>query len=160
MLKLLVAGPESSGTKQVAYVLKTCGAEVTHRSYPHGGGPRPDVFWWPADQYIADSDAIVFVSRDLYATCQSQIQVGHVDTVEKALANIRTAHFRIADQAFRYSKPIYYVTLESLQNPGAVEGLCLLLGLEYNYMHEPVADPNAKYYGGSYFSDHRPVEDR
>src|SRR5687768_16719457 len=124
-MKILVCGPESSGTKVTAYILQKCGAEITHRSYPHA-------FEWPGDAVVADHDAMVFVSRDMYATVMSQLENDHVRSVETAVSNIRTAHLRATDQAFRLNKPIYYVTIESLQNPRAIEGLCLMLGLEYN----------------------------
>lgn len=135
----------------VTRILREAGGQVIHRAFPHGGSKagRPDSAVWP-DLRTESIDAAVVTSRDLRSTVRSQLACCHVDTEERALANIRRAYRDIFAQL---TVPFWPVTYESLWRPEAVADLCGWLGLDFTRVQTSVQDANAKWYGGPEFTD-------
>ncbi len=159
-MRIYVAGPESSGTKLVAQLLKESGADVVHRSYPYGGD-RPDNPSWPDGNDMHDCDAVVCCVREPYATACSQTEVGHTPNHSTALVHMHYALCKIYNQASARNKPVYHITYESLVlNNNSIGALAEMLKLDPGKIVTVVQDANIKYYNGVEFRDQRPLEER
>lgn len=153
MKKVLVTGPESSGTKLVAQLMTMAGADVLHFT-PRG--LRGDVFLDGVD-----FDAVVVVVRDGYATEQSMVQNSHAKDLQEAKYMLFDAMQQIYGALEHTEVECHQITYESvLLNNGAVQRLAEVLGLMPDFTYDKIRDANAKYFGGEYFEDRRSLPDR
>lgn len=159
-MKVLITGPESSGTKLVASLLRGAGAEVTHSSpnYRREQGKFP--------HKASDYDAVIIVIRNWYAQNHSMVDAGHTSNLSRAR---RLVYQGLSDILYGLSygaeaTGVYLITLESLiYEPDSLRQLLRQLGLKETSSaggHE-IGNPNSKYYNlGSYFRDDRPLHER
>lgn len=158
--RVLVTGPESAGTKLTSHLLTLAGAEVKHYTPRHRTADKPfltgEGFDW-----------VVLVIRNSWANAQSMVDNGHAydnagreGDLELAYELIPEAIFYTLLYLLDLSK-VYVITYESLVHErGALMRMCEHLGLKTNFAHGPIGDGNAKYYGGEYFRDTTPLEER
>lgn len=136
-MKILVAGPESSGTRLLARLVANLGVEVLHKSMPHG----PD---WP-DVNALDCDRAVFILRDWHATLESQKNAGHLNywPLHDPEDRLRTSIAKM----FVFEKPYVLVTYEGLvKRPVAtLYWIADWLGVPRQPLPEDVFDGNDKW---------------
>ena len=125
----LVLGPESSGTRLMTRILIAGGCTgddghaqrwdaklpegvspiVWRRSVPHGG------YWPDVERCIAALKVrgyqvtVVVTMRDWWAVIRSQVAVGHVESEEQALTNLRNAYRLIFSGLLAH--PVDYVVV-------------------------------------------------
>lgn len=153
-MRILVTGPESSGTKMVAALLRQAGAKIVHSSpnYRYYSGE-------PAHR-SEGFDAVVLVMRDGYANVNSMIENGHAQAPGAARMMIVRGLLWILSNLREWEK-VHVTTYEALTTrPGALAALCRELGLPEEFEHDEIGDGNAKYYGGAFFRDDRELHDR
>jgi len=126
MKRVLVTGPEQSGTGVVATVLREAGADVLHRAVPHVHD------WWAWEIGEQEISRAVVVVRGLYA---------HTESVKERSGEYRAKlpHWtpllhraralEILAQLPHVWTPVW-VTYESLGEPAEVAYLCESLGLD------------------------------
>lgn len=141
-MKILVTGPESSGTRYVTALLKDGGANVLHRSQPEGET------WVDVAAMLDDFDAAVVVIRGRLAQVRSQQHRGIVSNDGDAFARRR--------RALRSLAPILgddrtvLVTHESLRYASERRHLLAAFGLDQGAADRvPWVDENLKHYGES-----------
>jgi hypothetical protein len=157
-MRVLVTGPESSGTRLVASMLVRAGASVEHHT------PRPCI---GKRAYLTDTyDAVVLVVRNGYATKHSMVKNHHAtdgrNEDDLCLAG-RMIPEALLDILMSLDNPekLYLLTYESVVHNDALYALCGDLGLSVDFECDPIGDANAKYFGsGPYFTDHRSLERR
>ncbi len=150
-MRVLVTGAESSGTKLVASLLRSAGGEVVHsspmyRAVHHDG---------------RGFDAVVLVVR--HGPCRDRSAVGNGHASDRVAARgLGVAGIgNILLNLTCGPSMMHICTYEALiHEPGALPALCRDLGLSAKFEHEEIGDANAKWYGGSYFSDDRPLQER
>jgi hypothetical protein len=161
-MRILVTGPESSGTKMVAAILIKAGADVVHDT------PR-----WCIDDQFQDGenyDYVVLVIRTGYCTARSMCDNQHAyDGSDSDNRRDLTLAYRMVPEALwsilhfiKDHTKVRVVTYEALvhETEGALGGLLDDLGLSKDFDFDPICDANAKYYGGKSFHDDRLLEDR
>ena len=163
---ILLGGPESSGNRLLLRFLVRNGFEdvsnsetgIDHilservvwlHSFPHGGN-------WPDVEKISTvlrnfgfSVVALIPIRDMWPTCQSQLSVPHVSSLEEAVHRIRIAHLKLFTEYHRLQIPYIPITYCSLLVHGwkvVVKSLELLhIKLDVVY-EEEIVDQNAKWY--------------
>lgn len=137
-MKVVVTGPESSGTSLVSRILRDAGAKVFHRSATY----RND---WPNLVTLADScGAMIVVYRDPIATMKSQQTQGL--TADEAWIKLRDGYCVIAWTLRLISVPVWCITYEQLVlDPNSIRPLLEWLGLNTDVAIEDVRNENAKY---------------
>jgi hypothetical protein len=150
--KILVTGPESSGTKYVAALLEYGGGEVLHRSQPNGYdwldlGRMLDEPSSGYDSPMPPMDWVIITIRGLMAHTQSMIR-RNIETSWETAESRRRAALGSLDRVLGDPR-VVVVTYESLAHQA--ERVCLLefLGLNTDAAGaEDVAyhDQNWKYY--------------
>lgn len=134
-MRVLVTGPESSGTTLTSRIFVQAGAEVVHRSatwnrrYP--------------DLRIAakECDAVIIVFRDPFATMQSQAWT------ERAYEKLQEGYECIFVALTYYSKPRFVITYEQLVlEPLSIVPILEVLGLDPTRITEEIRNENKKYY--------------
>lgn len=137
-MKVVVTGPESSGTSLVSRILHDAGAQVFHRSATY----RED---WPNLVQLADScDAMIVVYRDPIATMKSQQAQGLL--TDQARNKLRDGYYQISWAVRLVSVPIWCITYEQLVlDSNSIRPLLELLGLNADVHIEEVRNENAKY---------------
>lgn len=159
-MKVLCTGPESSGTKLVASLVRGAGAEVVHSSPSY----RRKQNKFP--HFAQDFDAVIIVIRNWYTQNHSMVDNGH--TTNHARAR-KLAFCGLSDILYGLSygdnpASVYLVTLESLiYEPESLRLLLKQLGLKENPKgcSGAIGNPNAKYYGREpYFRDSRDLHER
>lgn len=136
-MKVLVTGPEASGTRLLARLVTNLDVNVVHKSIPHG----PD---WP-DVNALDCSHAVFIVRDWHATLQSQEAIGHLkywpgyDPEERLRRSIISM--------FRFWGPWTYVTYEGLVARPVATMLWIAdwLGVPRQPLSEDIFDANDKW---------------
>lgn len=120
--RVLVCGPESSGTRTLARVVDAAPVVVWHRSIPHGGrrdhngniggGPAggPVQRWEPTDVEMQGITHVVAIVRDERATAMSAVRQLFSPSYTLALAARRRA-IRLIET--RYPRALW-VTYEAL----------------------------------------------
>lgn len=148
-MKVAVVGPESSGTRLMTRIMTEAGAEALHRSFPYGKKANGDRRWPEADVVEFGPDAVVWMSRDWWATAPSQIRAEHVEDIHEAWINIAEATYRVILLCKENDYPFYIVNYESLiQRPApVVRNITSTLGLKMPDI-EHIVDGNSKYLGG------------
>ncbi len=153
-MRILVTGPESSGTKMVASLLRQAGADVTHSSPKYRIEQGKDLYDG------SDFDATVLVIRNGYTNALSMVDNGHE-------SNVSMAEWQIADDIYEILESlnsffnVHVVTYEAIvHEPKAIEVLCKTLGLDHTKITDTIGDGNAKYYGGKFFRDQRELHKR
>ncbi len=155
-MRILVTGPESSGTKLVASLLRQAGADVTHSSPKYRIEQGKDLY----DGY--GFDATVLVIRNGYTNVLSMVDNGHE-------SNVSMAEWQIADDIYEILESlssffnVHVVTYEAIvHEPKAIEVLCETLGLDHTKITDTIGDGNSKWYreDGIGFSDRRELHER
>ena len=153
--RILVTGPESSGTKMVCALLRQAGAVVTHSS-PNYKSEQDST---PHD--IGDFDDVVLVVRNGFCNMKSMLDAGHAESEEEAAWMIGNGLKFILTTHDLWTDNLHVVTYESLvHEEEALLTLCKTLGLDASKIVDKVGDGNAKYYGGEYFRDQRDLHHR
>jgi hypothetical protein len=137
-MKVVVTGPESSGTSLVSRIVRDAGAQVFHRSATYDED-------WPSLVQLADScDAMIVVYRDPIATMKSQQAQGLI--TDQARRKLRDGYYQISWAVRLVSVPIWCITYEQLVlDPNSIRPLLDLMGLDSNIHIEEVSNENAKY---------------
>lgn len=154
-MRILVTGPESSGTKLTAQLLKAAGSEaveVVHYT------PRPR----RGDKFASglDFDWVVLVVRDTYSCARSMFQNYHAENPLQGEWMILEALYGILKHLAGHRR-VHIITYSSIiHKPGAIKALCRRLGLAEDFEMPQIGDGDAKYYGGVSFSDTTPLHDR
>ena len=153
-MKILVIGPESSGTRMLVGLLRQAGAsEVVHSSPMYRREQDEDPH--TGDEF----DAVVLVVRHGPCQLRSMVDNGHVDSESRA--RYETAWDIEDSTAFIQWHKLHIATYEALvHEPGALRLLCRDLGLNEEFDHDQIGDGNAKWYGGEWFRDDRPAHVR
>lgn len=147
--RILVTGPESSGTTLLSRIFEVAGADkVYHRSATYAGD-------YPAMRPLAnhECDAVIVIFRNPVVTMWSQnwaadpyrkLQQGYHE-IFRALADIDT--------------PIYVVSYEQIiWRPQSLQPLLHNLGLDPDATYEvEIRDENAKYFAGKRAKKGEPV---
>lgn len=137
MISVLVTGPEASGTRLLARLLST-GAEVTHRSMPHGGD------WW---NYEDIYDHVVVILRDEHVTALSAVKAGHVSSYDQGRTHRELAEAKLLKDISRYKIPIVVRYEELIENPQDIlDGLGEAIGTVFS-LSEDIYNGNAPYMG-------------
>jgi hypothetical protein len=137
-VKVLVTGPEQSGTGVVAQVLAEAGAEVVHRAIPH----VHDWFAWETDTY----DRAVVVIRGALAHVRSTLErSGELRRSSRSALQHRLRAIEVAGQLPHSLEPIW-VTYESLSEPAELQYLCESLRLNYHKIQTTIENRNARRY--------------
>lgn len=165
----VVCGGESTGTRLVTAILLAAGCTGTsehvqpydtnpptgeliawRRSLPHSG------HWPDLRKLITDLQArgyavtLCVTMRDWFVASASQVAVGHVQSEEAALANLRRAYVEATDAAAATLVPYLLVSYESLiaQPMKATRALLTMLGLPMPPPGSlpPIRDENIKRY--------------
>ncbi len=159
----LVVGPESSGTKLTAALLRAAGCRSTaiiggddgpelpldgrpplvRRSLPH------DYEWWSIEDLVAllDVDQIhaVVTTRDWFAMADSQVVRGLTPDTATSFANIRRAYGAIFTGLAAASLPFFLSSYEAMvSRPDYAPRLLEFLGLPRASL--PTYDGNAKWF--------------
>lgn len=139
-MRVLITGPESSGTRYVTALLAAGGAETLHRSQPEG------LDWIDLAAMLDDFDAIVVMIRGQLAQVRSQQTCGIEKDDESALVRRRKALARVAP-IFGDPK-VSVVTYESLGHPRERRYLVESLGLDWVAANSDASweEGNAKHY--------------
>lgn len=136
LIRVLVTGPESSGTSLVSRIFRQAGASVIHRSATY------------AEEYASlratarqECDAIAVVFRDPYATMASQMWTGRA--YDKLQQGYREIFFALDG----LSVPMWVITYESLLlNPQSINPLLSVWGLNPTLVTEQITNENEKHY--------------
>jgi len=140
-VRVLVTGPESSGTRWLTELVSTAGAYAVHRSQPEGAD------WIDLEAMADEFDATVVVIRGAYAHLASLTErVRPPDPAErrrKALACIAPILGRT---------DVHLVTYESLGSPVERRHLLAALGLDTS-ADVPFDDASAHRYSGQMVPD-------
>lgn len=146
-MKVLAVGPASSGTRYLARLLAAGGAEVVHRSQPHG----PD--WVDVAALLDDFDAVVVVVRGRLAQLRSLLAAGHLRAAGGEVTVAGAARWR--REALSWIAPVlgdervFVVTYESLAERAERADLLETLGLDQRGADaEEMRPQNVKHYGG------------
>lgn len=154
-LRVLLAGPESSGTKMLAAILGQLGADVVHHS--------PNYWSWDGyEPHRAKSfDAVVVLIRSGETTARSMLDSGHAANFHRARVMQASALLAIFSTLHSFAN-VHIVTYESLvYEPGALILLARNIGLNPDLPHDEVRNANVKYYGGEeVFRDQREISER
>jgi hypothetical protein len=135
VVKVLVTGPESSGTSLVARILRSAGAEVCHRSATYDED-CPDM----RRCAMHTCDAVVVIFRDPFATMKSQEWTG------RAYAKLQEGYHELFFALMDLPIPIYCITYEGLVlNKWSIANLLDALGLNTNIEYEEITDENGKH---------------
>lgn len=149
-VRVLVTGPESSGTRYVTRLVAAGGGDAVHRSQPNGTDwidvlsmleHRGSGF----DSWSPPFDWAVVVVRGLLAHGRSMLSHNFDDDWDEVMAR-RQAALRALSPVIGHSR-VVLVTYESLAE--TAERACLLaaLGLEHGRADDvPYEDQNRKYY--------------
>jgi hypothetical protein len=136
-MRVLVTGPENSGTGAVAELLRQAGADVVHRAIPHV------LDWNAAEEFKDEVDRTVVVIRGLYA---------HVRSLEEHSGALRqhgcgpVRHRGWAlDTLWQFPSSVW-VTYESLVEPTERRYLCEVLGLDWSSVTSVIEYRNWKRY--------------
>ena len=137
-MRVLVTGPESSGTSLVSRIFRAAGAQVEHRSATFKDD-QPNIV------LVADScDVVIVVYRNPMATMKSQMAQGL--SIADARRKLVDGYHEIARMFTYATVPFWCVTYESLVlDPDSIRPLLALLHLSHDIDIEPVRDENAKY---------------
>lgn len=137
-MKIVVTGPESSGTSLVSRILRDAGAEVFHRSATF----RDD---WVNLTALADKcDTMIVVYRDPMATMKSQEAEGLLPF--QAYIKLRSGYLEIAYATRLVTVPVWCITYEQLVlDSNSIRPLLAYLGLNADVDIEEVRNENAKY---------------
>jgi hypothetical protein len=160
----IVVGPESSGTKLTAALLRaagcrswgalggddpepeegTAGPPVVRRSFPHAGRWQAMTDLLDLFSPEAQVEALV-TTRDWRAMAASQVDRSFAHSVSHALGNIRRVYREIFRGLDRHDTPFFVVTHEAMTGrPGYQEWLLTQLGLPGATV--AVRESNAKWY--------------
>lgn len=137
-MKVLVTGPESSGTRWLTDYLTKAGADALHRSQPEG----PD--WIDLESMLGDFDHVVVVVRGLLANVRSMEMRGCVEDVPAGFVKRRRALGSIG-RVLGHGR-VTLVTYESLAHRAERLQLLANLGLAESDDHWPWVDENVKHY--------------
>ena len=141
-MKILVTGPESSGTRYVTALVKDAGGNVLHRSQPEGDT------WVDVRAMLDDFDAGVIVLRGRLAQVRSQQHRGIV-TNDADGSDRRRRALRALAPAMGDDR-VLVVTYESLASAAERRHLLTALGLDPGAADRvPFYDENQKHYGES-----------
>ncbi len=154
-MKVLVTGPESSGTKMLSALLRQAGAEITHSS-PNYKSEQDST---PHD--MKSFDAVVLIVRNGYCNIKSMIDANHAEDEKEAKWMIGNGLKFILTTHGLWTDNFYVTTYESIvHEPESLSKLCRSLGLDPSKITDKVGDGNAKYYGGEHFRDQRELHER
>lgn len=154
-LRVLVTGPESSGTKMLSSLLRQAGAEVTHSSPNY----KSEQDHHPHD--MKDFDAVVLIVRNGYCNAQSMLDAGHAESEKEAKWMIGNGLKFILSNHGLWTDNLYVVTYESLVHEReSIVQLCESLNLDVSQTTDKIGDGNVKYYGGDHFRDQRELHER
>lgn len=141
-MKLLVTGPESSGTRYVTALLKDGGGNVLHRSQPEGAD------WIDVRAMLDDFDACVVVLRGRLAQVRSQQFRGITSTDEDGFTKLRRSLHAVAP--ILGDERVVVVTYESLMYPAERRHLLGTFGLDQGAADRcEWFEENVKHYGVS-----------
>lgn len=137
--RVLVTGPESSGTSLVSRIFRSAGADVVHQSATYDDG---------TGSLIAKArtcDWIVVVVRDPYATSRSQRQACGL-TPQAAAFKLGDGYYQIANLIARTMLPVVFITYEQLVlDVESIRPTLHALDLKQPDTLEPVRNENVKY---------------
>lgn len=159
-MKILVVGPEASGTKLVTGLLRQAGAKVEHCS------PMYRKVSWRQELPDPDSfDRIVLVIRHGPWRQRASMDSGHTPPNHVEMARWWAAEgIKMVMDRYHPCKPIHICTLEALihEQPHSLYALLddLQLKMSVDAQFDVIGDPNAKWYGGKSFRDERPPYER
>jgi len=137
-MRVLVTGPESSGTSLVSRIFRAAGADVAHRSATY----RND--WADLPALAAACDETVVVYRDPMATLRSGVRQGlyYAD----ALDRLHDGYRNIADLFTLRRVRVWCVTYEQLVlDQDSIRPLLYILGLDGGVEFELVTNQNAQH---------------
>lgn len=145
-MRIVVTGPESSGTRLMARILETTEADVLHRTMPYKWDPH-----WPTEDDFGgfQPDVLLVMLRDEEITARSQLRRGHVPSLRHAFENVDAGLRRLARWAAVHGVMCLFVSYEKLvADPrSALTFLSSRLGIGYPNSSEAIVDGNAKYVG-------------
>lgn len=137
-MKVLVTGPESSGTNYLTGLVAEGGAEAVHRSQPEGAD------WIDMAAMLDNFDAVVVVLRGRYAHLRSY-QRRDIEPTEP-LADQRRRKALASLSGIMGHPKVTVVTYESLASPTERRHLLESLGLDVDAADQwRWYDANAKY---------------
>lgn len=153
--RILVAGPESSGTKMLAELLTRAGADVVHHS--------PNYRLWNGDEFhrARDFDKVVIIVRNGFANAKSMVDNHHADSEDRGRVMQAQGLLSILSNLWAFSN-VYFTTYEALvhEQPDSVYALIDQMELPLLPLNVSIGNGNAKYYGGDYFRDARDLHER
>lgn len=143
MTRVLVTGPESSGTRWLTALISDAGADALHRSQPEG------VDWIDMAAMVDDFDHVVVIIRGLLAHLRSQILPEHsIEPDEQSATRRRRKALARLAPILGHPK-VTVVTYESMRHRAEVVYLLRTLGLDETAVYRrPWTDQNPKHYDG------------
>lgn len=150
-LRVLVAGPESSGTHYTVELLKKnmpLGSAVGHRSLPMTDPDARDQAWWPdLPETVRHEriDVVVLCLRHPWASMKGQVGAGWSRDDEEARAKLQKSYRFMGHLMVMEAVPLVVVTYEGLSTRAGRGAFLELLGWK---LAEDLAyvDGNQKYW--------------
>lgn len=140
-MRVLVTGPESSGTRWLAGLLAEAGGQTLHRSQPYGTD------WLDLAAMLDSFDAVVVIVRGYYAQVESlKERLACGDPYAKRRKALRLVAPILADPK------VHLVTYESMGSPVEVRHLLTVLGLDPDAT-VPFDDASSHRYAGRLIPD-------
>lgn len=134
-MRVLVTGPESSGTSLVSRIFRAAGAEVSHRSATYTND------WPDLPALAAECHETVVVYRDPVATLRSGVRQGLSGA--EAYIRLREGYCNIAELLSLPNLEVWCVTYEQLVlDPNSIRPLLWLFGLNGDAEIEPITNQN------------------
>lgn len=150
-MKILVVGPESSGTHYTMDLLRKNvppGGKVDHRSLPVTDLDARDQAWWPdLPRTVEDLkiDVVVVCFRHPWASMKGQVRAGWSASDEEARTKLQNSYRFVGHLLAEGKVPVVVITYEGLSTHAGRGAFLELLGLDLKEDHE-WEDGNAKYW--------------
>lgn len=147
MRLFLVLGPESSGSRLATEIVSSGAGDndqVIHRSVPHNKEWISETGWLSETLFAH----VVITVRDWWCMASSQVQIGHVGSLEQAFGNIHRAYHEIFSFVREHGLPYTMLVYESLiLNPKEVQtALLQSLGLTLPDKEVEMRNENRKHW--------------
>jgi hypothetical protein len=162
-MNVLVCGPELSGNRMTAEILRHAGAKVIRLSFPHAGEwPDLNAIFGDGELLKDWANAVVIVVRGCTSHAYSRVTNGWSSSLWHARWLAFEAMRRVTEQLSHWPHPmqghVFIVTYESgVLHRDEIAYMLEDLGLEPMSVPENAwpRDGNAAFYGGEDFTDHR-----
>jgi hypothetical protein len=136
-LKVVVTGPEHSGTGLVADIVRNLGVKCKHKAMPHVDHDGCEIWWYP-EHYPADLYIVVYRNQELYEDLANAR--GRTDGNYRA----RRAKDYLRDFPEDLTYGVQYATLVKYPEE-TIRDIAEFLGVDYVPYPKEIYDADSKY---------------